>query len=122
MSCEPVCQTENGDLATSISPPPSGVVATTLKVGSSIVSARAAIVARARRTPADAMRAAILAVIFPPCECRPRPKGIASQAPGAVEMLSISMSPPATWVRLAAPGDAGHFNDGKLSPDELLAT
>ena len=40
MSCALVCQTEKGDFATSISPPPSGVVATTSKVGSTIVSAR----------------------------------------------------------------------------------
>src|SRR5271166_518687 len=43
MSAAPVCQTEPGTFVTSTSPPPKGVVATTLNVGSSIVSAWAAV-------------------------------------------------------------------------------
>ena len=59
MSSAPVCQT-GGTFATSISPPPSGVVATTLKVGSSIVSARAfAIAAAMRATASGAQRQAV---------------------------------------------------------------
>ena len=66
MSCEFVCQTAKGDLATSISPPPSGVVATTSKVGSWISSAREPIVVRAKTTPAVAIRPATLVVILSP--------------------------------------------------------
>src|ERR1700689_2352941 len=64
MSCALVCHTAKGDCETLISPPLSGVVATTSKVGSWISSAREPIVVRARTTPAVAIRPATLVVIL----------------------------------------------------------
>ena len=60
MSSAPVCQTAPGTFATSIPPPPRGGVATTLKVGSTTVSARAPAIAAAKRaTPSGAWHRAV---------------------------------------------------------------
>src|SRR5271167_886492 len=59
MSRASVCQTEPGTLLASTSPPPSGVVATTSKVGSSIVSARAFVVAIDSSADEEANRALV---------------------------------------------------------------
>src|SRR5271166_1731614 len=72
MSSAPVRQTAPGTFAASISPPPSGVVATTSNVGSSIVSARAFAGAAARTaTPSGPQSQGVQRAILslPPAVC-----------------------------------------------------
>src|SRR5208337_671860 len=93
MSSAPVCQTAPGTFVTSISPPPSGVVATTSKVGSSIVSARAfAIVAATRVTPSGPQRQAVQRAILslPPAFAPRVAEDVASRLAARNETRKIS--------------------------------
>ena len=122
MSCALVCQTAKGDCETSISPPFSGVVATTSKVGSTIVSARAAVRRRNQqgeaasgreRQPSSAlMRDPSCAIVRGRRE-QARPGGTtpgASQAPARDDVE-----------RLRPPRAARYFNDWKICGDQFPA-
>ena len=61
MSCALVCHTAKGDCETLIWPPFSGVVATTSKVGSTMVSARAEVAAALAHLIAERARIAEIA-------------------------------------------------------------
>src|SRR5271165_1160026 len=135
MSSAPVRQTAPGTFAASISPPPSGVVATTSNVGSSIVSARAFADAAARTTTPSVPQSQCVqrAILSPPPAVRvgslrtsarytARPVPTATRAPSSLQAVHFNCSKVRTAISAICEPDptplAGWSDAFSLRPTE----